>query len=338
MIGMIDRRLSVAPMMEWTDRHCRRLLRLCAPNALLYTEMVSADALRHGDAEHLLQFTQQEQPVALQVGGADPEVLAYAARLGFEAGYREINLNVGCPSDRVQHGRFGACLMREPEIVAQCLTAMRESCDVPVTVKCRLGLDGENRYEFLRRFVDTVMPWCDALIVHARIAVLKGLSPKLNREIPPLDPARVYRLKCELPELCVVLNGGIVSLEQARSALARCDGIMIGREAYHNPWFLRELSRALFPSTPVMRDRHALLEAYLPYVESELATGTRLWAIVRHLLGLFNALPGARRFRRHLSTAARVAGADASTLTHAARMVSRELDNTHVRTPEAALS
>ena len=323
MIEMIDRRLSVAPMMEWTDRHCRRLLRLCAPNALLYTEMVSADALRYGDAKRHLQFTQEEQAVALQIGGADPEVLAYATRLGSEAGYREINLNVGCPSDRVQRGRFGACLMTEPELVAQCLTAMGEACDVPVTVKCRLGLDGEDRYEFLRRFVDIVMPSCDAFIVHARIAVLKGLSPKQNRETPPLDPARVYRLKRELPELSVVLNGGIVDLEQARIALERCDGIMIGREAYHNPWFLRELSRALFPSTPVVRDRHALLEAYLPYVESELATGTRLWAIARHLLGLFNGLPGARRFRRHLSTLARGADADVSTLIDAARLVSR---------------
>jgi tRNA-dihydrouridine synthase A len=322
---MLERRLSVAPMMEWTDRHCRRLLRLCAPDALLYTEMVSADALLHGEAERHLRFTRKEQPIALQVGGADPRALAEATRLGAEAGYREVNLNVGCPSDRVQRGRFGACLMAEPTRVAECVDAMRHAADVPVTVKCRLGIDGHDTYEFLRSFVETLIPaGCSAFIVHARIARLDGLSPKENREIPPLDPARVYRLKRELPEQIVILNGGIREIAQARDALARCDGVMIGRGAYQDPWFLRELSRVLFPSSPLMPDRHAILEAYLPYVASELERGTRLWAMARHLLGLFNGLPGARRFRRHLSNAARAHDADASALIEAARFVSHE--------------
>lgn len=334
---MPERRLSVAPMMEWTDRHCRRLLRLCAPDAILYTEMVSADALWHGDAMRHLHFTPEEQPVALQVGGADPRLLGHAARLGCAAGYSEINLNVGCPSERVQHGRFGACLMRDPALVAQCLAAMREASHVPVTVKCRLGVDGEDRYAFLRDFAAHVMPVCDAVIVHARIAVLRGLSPKENREIPPLRPERVYRLKREMPQLTVVLNGGITSVEQARQGLEHCDGVMIGREAYHNPWFLTQLEHELIPDAVIPRDRRAVLAAYLAYVDDELVSGTPLWAMARHLSGLFNGQPGARSFRRHLSTFARRGGADTSVIVAAASLIRPTVERTHVRTPEAAL-
>ena len=298
----LDRRLCLAPMMEWTDRHFRYLLRLGAPRMLLYTEMVTAAALVHGDAERLLAFDSREHPVALQLGGSDPAALAQAARLGEAAGYDEINLNVGCPSDRVQSGRFGACLMAEPALVADCVAAMRETVRVPVTVKCRIGIDDQDSEQDLRRFVETVATegGCRVFVVHARKAWLQGLSPKENREIPPIDYDRVYRLKQDFPELTIVINGGIRSLPEVCTHLARVDGTMIGREAYGNPYAVMQWDAALYGAEPPP-SRHELVRAYLPYVERQLAAGVRLSAITRHLLNLFQGVPGARAWRRHLS-------------------------------------
>lgn len=297
--------LCVAPMMDWTDRHCRYFHRLLAPHARLYTEMVTSAALVHGNRLHLLEHSREEHPVALQLGGADPDELARAARFGVEAGYDEINLNVGCPSDRVQSGRFGACLMREPELVAQCVRAMREAVadagsDVPVTVKCRIGVDDQDEYADLQRFADRMLDaGVDTLIVHARKAWLQGLSPKENREIPPLNYERVYRLKRECPRLTVIINGGITDLAAAREHLQHVHGVMLGRLAYHEPYALAEMDAALFGGEPPPRER--ALRAMRPYIEAELARGTRLKNIVRHLLGLYHGQPGGRAFRRVLS-------------------------------------
>ena len=299
----LDRRLCVAPMMEWTDRHCRYFLRLLAPRALLYTEMVTTGALIHGDRDRLLAFDPAEQPVALQVGGSEPQAMATSAALGAAAGYAEINVNCGCPSPRVQSGAFGACLMREPATVADCVRAMRAAVTVPVTVKCRIGVDGDESWESLRDFVDAVAPaGCNVFVVHARGAWLQGLSPKQNREVPPLRHELVHRLARERPELTVVVNGGIASVEQAQEHLAHVDGVMLGREAYHNPWRLAELHRAIHPRDPVPESRAQVVLSMLPYVERELDRGTRLAAISRHMLGLFRGTPGGRAWRRHIST------------------------------------
>lgn len=288
-------------MMEWTDRHFRYLLRLGAPRMLLYTEMVTSAALVHGDAERLLAFHPDEHPVALQLGGSDPDELARAARLGEAAGYDEINLNVGCPSDRVQSGRFGACLMAEPVLVGECIAAMQAAVRVPVTVKCRIGIDDQDSEADLRHFIDTVAAaGCEVFIVHARKAWLQGLNPKQNREIPPLDYDRVYRLKRDFPALTIVLNGGIDRWADARAHLDQVDGVMIGREAYGNPHALMQWDAALH-NAPPPPSPHALVRAYLPYVEQQLAAGVRLSAITRHMLSLFQAVPGARAWRRHLS-------------------------------------
>ncbi|MFZ5724742.1 MAG: tRNA dihydrouridine(20/20a) synthase DusA [Pseudomonadota bacterium] len=297
-------RLSVAPMMEWTDRHCRYFLRLLSRRTRLYTEMVTAPALLHGDAARLLAFNGEEHPVALQLGGSDPQQLARAAELGANAGYDEINLNVGCPSDRVQEGRFGACLMAEPQLVAECVAAMRARVRIPVTVKHRLGIDGHDSYEFTHGFVDTVRrAGCEVFVVHARKAILAGLSPKENREIPPLVYDNVYRLKREFPELVIALNGGVQTLADAENHLARVDGVMIGREAYHNPWLLADADRRLFgDADAVVPERSAVVEAMLPYIERQLAAGHTLHSITRHMLGLYQGMPGARAWRRHLST------------------------------------
>lgn len=298
-------RLSVAPMMDWTDRHCRYFHRLLAPNALLYTEMVTAPAVIHGDRERLLGFDPSEHPVALQLGGSEPAELEQAARIGAELGYDEINLNVGCPSDRVQSGRFGACLMREPALVAECVAAMRAAVSgaekhVPVTVKCRIGVDEQDEYTALAEFVDRVhAAGCDTFVVHARKAWLQGLSPKENREIPPLNYARVYRLKREHPQLTVVINGGIAQVAEVREHLRHVDGVMLGRTAYHEPYRLAEIEAELF-GTP-LPDRDDVLRRLRPYVEAHLACGDRLQHISRHLLGLYQGLPGARAFRRVLS-------------------------------------
>ena len=295
-------------MMDWTDRHCRYFHRLLSPHARLYTEMVTSAALVRGGQLRLLEHSQQEHPVALQLGGSEPHELAQAARLGAQAGYDEINLNVGCPSDRVQSGRFGACLMREPELVGDCVQAMRAAVDVPVTVKCRIGVDDQDDYADLQHFTETMIgAGVQILVVHARKAWLQGLSPKENREIPPLDYERVYRLKREFPELVVVINGGITSVEAVQAHLARVDGVMIGRAAYHDPWVLAHLEAALYGTA--LPPRESVLAHLRPYVEAELKRGTALKHISRHLLGLYQGEPGARTFRRVLSEGAHLPGA-----------------------------
>jgi tRNA-dihydrouridine synthase A len=311
-------RVAVAPMMDWTDRHCRYFLRLLSPRAHLYTEMVTAKAVVRGDAERLLQFDPIEHPVALQLGGSVPDEMAAAARVGERTGYDEININIGCPSDRVKSGQFGACLMAQPSTVAACVQAMRRSVDVPVTVKTRIGIDDRDSYRFLCDFVESVAEaGCSTFVVHARIALLEGLSPRENRSVPPLDYERVYRLKDEHPDLMIVLNGGISTTAAIPEHLEHVDGIMIGREAYQNPWFLVDVERALGATTGLARDRHEVLERMLPYIVAELARGTELKHMTRHLLGLFAGQPGARAWRRHLSENAHRAGAGIGVL-HAA--------------------
>ncbi|HVJ38216.1 MAG TPA: tRNA dihydrouridine(20/20a) synthase DusA [Stenotrophomonas sp.] len=308
-VDLAGLRLSVAPMMDWTDRHCRYFHRLLAPSARLYTEMVHANAVIHGDRERLLGFDPSEQPLALQLGGSDPALLAQAARIAGEWGYAEVNLNCGCPSDRVQAGRFGACLMREPALVAECVGAMCQATNIPVTVKCRLGVDEDNDYEAFASFVDQVLAAGSAMIVvHARNAWLKGLSPKENREIPPLRYDWAYRLKRERPEVPVVINGGIAEVEAALAHLSQVDGVMLGRAAYHDPYVLHRLEAALTGAEP--RSRAELLRALRPYVEAQQARGLALKHITRHVLGLFLGQPGGRAFRQILSEGAHRPGAD----------------------------
>jgi len=293
-------RLCVAPMMDRTDRHLRYLLRLLAPHARMYTEMITARALLHGDAERLLRFDGAEQPVALQLGGSEPDELAVAARLGAAAGYDEINLNVGCPSDRVQAGCFGAALMLERGRVAECVRAMRAAVEVPVTVKTRLGVDEHDSYEFVRDFVGEVAAaGCTTFIVHARKAWLSGLSPKQNREIPPLDYERVYRLKREFPALAIVINGGFVTQDESAAQLAHVDGVMIGRAAYQDSWLLARLDAQLFGG--VVAVEADVLAEFARYVARELTRGTPLRAMTRHLLGMRSGRAGGRRWRRELS-------------------------------------
>ncbi|RDS82848.1 tRNA dihydrouridine(20/20a) synthase DusA [Dyella monticola] len=300
--------ISVAPMMDWTDRHCRYFHRLLSPNTRLYTEMVTSAALVRGKQLRLLEHSQQEHPVALQLGGSDPHELAQAACYGAQAGYDEINLNVGCPSDRVQSGRFGACLMREPALVGDCVKAMRDAVSVPVTVKCRIGVDDQDDYADLQHFTETMLEaGVQVLVVHARKAWLQGLSPKENREIPPLDYARVYRLKREFPQLVVVINGGITTVAAIREHLAQVDGVMLGRAAYHDPYVLARVEQALY-GVP-LPTRESVLQHMRPYVDAELARGTALKHITRHLLGLYQGEPGARGFRRVLSEGAHLEGA-----------------------------
>ncbi len=314
-------------MMDWTDRHCRVFHRILSRHARLYTEMVTADAVLRGDRERLLAFSPVEHPVALQLGGSDPAKLAEASAIGEGFGYDEINLNVGCPSDRVQEGRFGACLMAEPQLVADCVAAMRSRVAVPVTVKCRIGIDQQDQEQDLARFVETVSEaGCRVFIVHARKAWLKGLSPKENREIPPLDYQRVYRLKAARPDLTIVVNGGIDTLDAAATHLDHLDGVMLGRAAYHTPFILAAVDRCIFgqPDADVSRDD--ALFALLPYVERHLASGGRLNNVVRHILGLYQGQPGARRFRRHLSENAVRAGAGVEILREAAALVANHRD------------
>jgi tRNA-dihydrouridine synthase A len=292
-------------MMEWTDRHCRFFHRLLTRRALLYTEMLTTGAVLHGDRARLLRYDPAEHPLALQLGGADPRALAQCARIGADLGFDEINLNVGCPSDRVQDGRFGACLMAEPALVGDGVAAMKAAVSVPVTVKCRIGIDEQDPEEALEIFARAVeQAGADALIVHARKAWLKGLSPKENREIPPLDYARVCRLKGAHPRLPVVLNGGVGGVEDALSHLARVDGVMMGRAAYQEPWRLLAVDPLVFSEAARFASAKEAAAALVPYIERELDQGTRLHAVTRHLHGLFRAVPGARAFRRHLAGAA----------------------------------
>ncbi len=314
-------RVCVAPMMDWTDRHCRYFHRLLSPHARLYTEMVTSAALVRGGQLRLLEHSQQEHPVALQLGGSEPGELARAAVLGAQAGYDEINLNVGCPSDRVQSGRFGACLMLEPALVGQCARAMREAVEaagfaVPVTVKCRIGVDDQDDYAGLQRFTDALLAaGVTVLVVHARKAWLQGLSPKENREIPPLDYGRVYQLKREFAPLTVVINGGISTVDEVRTHLAQVDGVMLGRAAYHDPYLLAQVESALYDAP--LPSRATVLAHLRPYVEAELARGTAIKHITRHLLGLYQGQPGARGFRRVLSEGAHLPQAGWSLLEQA---------------------
>ncbi|MBS0216767.1 MAG: tRNA dihydrouridine(20/20a) synthase DusA [Proteobacteria bacterium] len=319
-------RLSVAPMMDWTDTHCRAFHRVLAPNALLYTEMVHANAVIHGDRSHLLAMDPSEHPVAVQLGGSDPALLAQAARICVEQGFDEVNLNCGCPSDRVQAGRFGACLMREPALVADCVRAMVDAVDgaVPVTVKCRLGVDDDNDYAAFRDFVDRMDAAGSAfIVVHARNAWLKGLSPKENREVPPLRYDWAYRLKSERPGMTVLLNGGITEVDAALAHLEHVDGVMLGRAAYHDPYTLHRLQVAMFGGE--LRGREELLRTYFPYVERQLERGVALKHITRHVLGLFHGQPGGRMFRQVLSEGVVRANAGIGLLEEALAVTSRPL-------------
>jgi tRNA-dihydrouridine synthase A len=301
-------------MMDWSDRHCRYFWRLLSQNALMYTEMVTTGALIHGDRERFLHYDAAEHPLALQLGGSDPEDLAQCARWAADAGYIEANLNCGCPSDRVQNGAFGACLMATPELVRDCVQAMNET-GLRITVKHRIGIDDMDSYDEFRDFVATVAEGgCDTFIVHARKAWLQGLSPKENREIPPLNYPWVYRLKKELPSLSIVINGGIETIEDCKTHLEHVDGVMLGRAAYHHPWLLSEVDAQLFATPPPHHSRERIIEALLPYIEQELSAGTRLNQITRHLLGLYQQVPGARRFRRVLSERAHRPGAGTEVL------------------------
>src|SRR4051812_20171120 len=319
-MNSLSRRFSVAPMMDWTDSPCRVLHRCLSRHALLYTEMVTADAVLHGDRKRLLGFEPVEHPVALQLGGSDPAKLAEAAKIAADFGYDEINLNVGCPSDRVQSGRFGACLMREPQLVADCVAAMRAAVSIPVTVKCRIGVDDQDPEQSLRALIDVCAPaGVTVFAVHARKAWLEGLSPKENRDVPPLDYPLVYRIKQERPDVTILVNGGIETLEQAESHLAHVDGVMLGRAAYQNPALLAQVDARFFGVAPV--DLDTAIEAYADHVERQLHRGARLHPLIKPMLGLYNGRPGARLFRRHLSEQAPRADAGISVLREALEFV-----------------
>lgn len=309
--------ISVAPMMDWTDRHCRYFLRLLSPSALLYTEMVTAAAIHHGDAERFLKFNDREHPLALQLGGSNPDWMASATILADEYGYDEININVGCPSDRVQSGQFGACLMARPDVVAKCFRAMQDVTDIPITVKNRIGIDDNDSDDFLNAFVDTVAAaGCKKFVVHARIAILDGLSPKENRTIPPLKHERVFRLKRDYPDLEIIINGGISTIEQVEHVLQHVDGAMIGRQAYQQPYCLTEIEQ-YFNREWQKPERREIVERMLPYIESAVASGEPLGPITRHMLGLYAGQPGARAWRRYISEHAHLDGAGPEVLVNA---------------------
>ncbi|WP_081875856.1 tRNA dihydrouridine(20/20a) synthase DusA [Vibrio sp. ER1A] len=320
-------RFSVAPMLDWTDRHCRYFHRLMSSQTLLYTEMVTTGAIIHGKGD-FLAYNEEEHPVALQLGGSNPADLATCAKLAAERGYDEINLNVGCPSDRVQNGRFGACLMAEPELVAECVAAMKEVVDVPVTVKTRIGIDDQDSYEFLTRFVSLVSEkaGCEQFTIHARKAWLSGLSPKENREIPPLDYPRAYQIKKDFPHLQIAVNGGVKTLEESLEHLKHLDGVMIGREAYQNPYILAQVDQLIFGLDTPVKKRKQVVEEMYPYIEQQLANGSYLGHISRHMIGLFQAMPGARQWRRYISENAHKKGAGIEVLETALAKIPAELD------------
>ena len=296
-----DWRLSVAPMMGWTDRHDRYFLRLISPNIRLYTVMLTTGALIHGKARDFLEYDPSEHPLALQLGGSDPKDMALCAKIGEDYGYDEININCGCPSDRVQQGQFGACLMSKPQLVGDCVDAMRQKVNVPVTVKTRIGIDDRDDYSFVQNFVGTIASrGCSTFIIHARKAWLTGLSPAENRTVPPLKWETVHRLKRDFPALTIILNGGIKSVSEVHENLKKVDGIMIGREAYHNPWFLAALEKEIYQN-PSQPSREQVLQALIPYADHMLASGHKLHDITRHILGLFQGVRGARRWRQILS-------------------------------------
>ena len=322
----LQHRFCVAPMMEWTDRHCRYFLRLLSRHTLLYTEMVTTGALLHGDAERFLRFNPEEQSVALQIGGSDPAELAAAAKMGEEAGYSEINLNAGCPSDRVQRGKIGACLMAEPELVADCMKSMQDAVSIPVTIKCRTGIDDLDSLEHLTHFVGTIAETgTRTFIIHARIAVLEGLSPKQNREIPPLNYERVFSIKDQFPSHEIVINGGIKTLQESRALLEKVDGVMIGREAYQNPGLLAHVDQELFSAeTPIITE-HEVLEKFIAYADRQMAEGVALKHMSKHILGLFQGQPGAKRFRRYISENAHKPDAGIEVLEAAAATMQNQL-------------
>ncbi|MDY0007946.1 MAG: tRNA dihydrouridine(20/20a) synthase DusA [Spongiibacteraceae bacterium] len=321
-IPTLSRRIAIAPMMAWSDRHCRMFWRQLTRHSLLYTEMVTAQAVLYGGPERFFAHHPEEHPLALQLGGSDPAMLASAAAQGEAWGFDEINLNCGCPSDRVQSGRFGACLMAEPALVGDCVAAMCDAVSVPVTVKHRIGIDDLDSYALLRDFVGTVAErGCRTFIVHARKAWLQGLSPRENREVPPLDYPRVYRLKADFPELEIIINGGIDSLDTCQEHLAHVDGVMLGRAAYQDPYLLAGVDRMFFGATSPAPNRGDVLVGWLPYVEAQLAAGCRLSHLTRHILGLYQHCPGARQFRRHISEHAHRRGAGINVLTDALALV-----------------
>jgi tRNA-dihydrouridine synthase A len=321
----IDRRLCVAPMLDWTDRHCRYFLRLISKHVVLYTEMVTTGAILRGQRERFLDFDPSEHPLALQLGGSEPGDLAECAQYGEQWGYDEINLNVGCPSDKVQSGSFGACLMITPQLVADCVKAMRDKVSIDVTVKHRIGVDDHDSYTELCDFIGTIADaGCSTFIVHARKAWLQGLSPKENREIPPLSYETVHQLKRDFPQLEIIINGGITSLEQTEAQLQYVDGVMIGREAYHNPWILSQADHLIFDGEKSSRSRHRIVELLIPYVEKELSQGTPINRISRHILGLFQARPGARKWRRMISEESHKKESGSELLLRAAAQVERE--------------
>lgn len=323
------RRFSTAPMMDWSDKHCRYFWRLLSQDAFLYTEMVTTGAIIHGKGgpERFLGYNQEEHPVALQLGGSKPAELAQCAKIAEEYGYDEVNLNVGCPSDRVQNNMIGACLMGHPQLVADCIKAMQDVCDIPITIKHRIGIDDQDSYEELHHFVETVAnTGCETFIIHGRKAILQGLSPKQNREVPPLRYEIVQRIKQDFPQLEVILNGGLKTIDEMQQQLGWADGVMIGREAYHNPGLLLDVDHAFYGREQAMLDRKNVIRAMYPYIEAHLAQDGKLAYITRHLLGLFNGLPGARQFRRHLSEQAYKKTATLATIEDALALMPDDAD------------
>ncbi|MCK6265191.1 tRNA dihydrouridine(20/20a) synthase DusA [Vibrio sp. ZSDE26] len=317
-------RFSIAPMLDWTDRHCRYFHRLMTKDTLLYTEMITTGAIIHGKGD-FLEYNEEEHPLALQLGGSNPVDLATCAKLAQERGYDEINLNVGCPSDRVQNGRFGACLMAEPQLVADCVSAMKDVADMPITVKTRIGIDDHDSYEFLTDFITTVSEKakCEQFTIHARKAWLSGLSPKENREIPPLDYDRAYQIKKDFPHLVIAVNGGVKTLEETQLHLQHLDGVMVGREAYQNPYLLADVDQRVFGHDKPVIERHDIAEMMYPYIEKQLASGAKLGHISRHMLGLFQGMPGGRQWRRYISENAHKAGSGIEVLEAALAKVPR---------------
>ncbi|CAM3110097.1 tRNA dihydrouridine(20/20a) synthase DusA [Vibrio rarus] len=319
-------RLSVAPMLDWTDRHCRYFHRLLSQNTLLYTEMVTTGAIIHGKGD-FLRFSEQEHPIALQLGGSNAKDLAHCAKLAQERGYDEVNLNVGCPSDRVQNGRFGACLMADPQLVADCVAEMKSVVDIPVTVKTRIGIDEQDSYEFLTDFISTVHEkgGCEHFTIHARKAWLSGLSPKENREIPPLDYPRAYQIKKDFPHLDIGVNGGVKTIDETLEHLKYLDGVMIGREAYQNPYLLAEVDQLIFGQDKPIIKRSEVVELMYPYIEQQLSDGAYLGHITRHMLGLFQSMPGARQWRRYISENAHKPGSGIEVVEAALAKIPKEL-------------
>ena len=318
---MISHKLSVAPMLDWTDRHCRYFYRLMSQHTVLYTEMVTTGAILHGKGDYLA-YNDAEHPLVLQLGGSDVEAMTECAKIAEQYGYDEVNINVGCPSDRVQNGRFGACLMAEPKLVAECVSEMQSATNIPVTVKSRIGIDDLDSYEFLHTFIEQVsQAECKHFIVHARKAWLTGLSPKQNRDVPPLDYERVYQIKQDFEHLEISINGGIKTFEEANQHLKQIDGVMIGREIYNSPYMLSMADQVIYQHDKAQLSREEIIESMVPYINSHVAEGGRAWHVLRHMLGLCNGLAGARKFRQHLSQCASKQGADATVLLDAFKLV-----------------